>query len=438
MSKKVLTISLIKAIIATFLFLLIYKYANIQIVHNFAKEKSFDLINSFVLEDLNTKTNSSGVMLFGIDDHYLKSQKLIDDRNRTNYGYIFPNDKIAEFIEDVDTHCQKLSKDKQPKAMFIDYDFSFSSMVYGRALSNEDRTLLNVLKKPREYVILLPKSSDYNFIESSTDKIIEQLIRDKKIVFVSVPVTKSKDFNTRRYIPYHQYKNSKTGIDQNYTIASLALWQLSSGEQNITNEFKQQHVVENRFIVKSYKAPELESSSFMVKKSNWENLIYYSANALSSIPKESFENRLILLGATYSSSTDKFNINSTQNPQLSGVEVLANALMTHFYFDGKLKSFNLYVSLILVFGIYFLSCFFTDRVLGITPNRVKILLVKREISKMTISLFFAMVLMAIVSVVILLVYQQWFDWGISLMLFGSSATVWGAIWFVVQKMKKEA
>jgi hypothetical protein len=110
--------------------------------------------------------------------------------------------------------------------------------------------------------------------------------------------------------------------------------------------------------------------------------------------------------------------------------------MTHFYFDGKLKKFALYPSLLLIFVIYFLSYLLTDRFLTVTPNRLKIILVKQKISKFTISLFISMIIMALVSVVILLNYQKWFDWSSSLMLFGYSATLWSVIWFVVKKIEK--
>jgi CHASE2 domain-containing sensor protein len=401
---------------AIVLFYFTYDYGNIQIVHKIAKDKAFDFLNSFIFANWETKTNSPNVMVFGMDNFYLKSQNMIDNKNITTYGYIFPNGKIADLVGKIDSYCKSLSKDNQPKALFIDYDFSFTSSIYGKTLSDEDKALIERLKKKRKYTILLPKTNRYNFIESFNDMELQKLIEDRKIRFVSVPLLESEDYITRRFQAYKSYPNSRTGKEHNYTIASLELWQLIYSEKNITKEFKPQDVIENRFIVKDYQKSIVEQNrEYIHKNSNWERLSYYSANyPLNNIPNENFKNSLILIGANYSSLKNLFSTNA--NHKLSGVETIANILMTHFYFDGKLKKLDIYLGILLLLTVYIISYILSN----VIPNKLRIVLVNSNISKVATITSIAIIFMALVSLIVLLEYQKWFDWSISIILFGIS------------------
>ena len=426
MTKSKLISSTIIAVIATILFALIHEYANIQLTKKITEDKAFDYLAKYYLADDNVPTNSPHVMVFGIDNFYFKSENLLDEDNQTNYGFLFPHDKIVKFIKKID----EIAKVKHPKALFIDYDFEFTSSVYGQELTKENLALMEMLKKERPYTILLPKTSKYNFVESSSDKIIQSLIRNKKIVFVSVPLPYSKDEITRRFVPFMPYKHSVTSQEHNYTSAYVAMWQMFNPESNITKDFKKQEVVENRILVKSYKPSLFVDKKYAYKQSNWEILDYYSANyPLERIKLDNFSNALIFLGRT--DDADSFKV-LTSKGKLSGVEVQANALMTLFYFDGTLKKVNIYKSLPFVFMVFFLTSLFVHKFLNLLPNQVRVFLVKRKISQITVAFALATVVMALVSVFVLLKYKQWFDWNSSLILFGSSLTVLMVIEFVTR------
>ena len=234
MENQKLTLALIKAIIGTLLFILIYHFANIKIVkENLQIDKPFDWLHRVVLLNSDADTNSPQVMIFGVDNDYLKKQDMMDENNETTYGYLFPRGKIAEFIERVDGLSQS------PKALFIDYDFSFTTDINGSKQNLEDKKLIAVLKKERSYTILIPKTSHYNLLESLADKQIQKLIKEQKIRFVSVKMPYSKDLKTRRFIPYASYKHATTNQEQNYTSASMEMWKMFNPERNITKEFNQ-------------------------------------------------------------------------------------------------------------------------------------------------------------------------------------------------------
>ena len=184
--KKYILSSLIKSIMGTLLFAIIYVFSNMQLVKEVAEDIAFDTINTYALENRSVETDSPNVMLFGIDDYYLRSEGLLNDDNQTNYGDFLPRDKLAKFVKKIDVLTEDFMKEQQPKALFIDYDFSFKSSAYNKILTIEDKVFLEVLKEPRGYPILLPKTNNYNYIESSKDLKIQELIFEQKIIFVSV------------------------------------------------------------------------------------------------------------------------------------------------------------------------------------------------------------------------------------------------------------
>ena len=417
MTKSKFLSSFITAIIATILFALIHEYGNVQLIKKFTEDKAFDYLAKYYLVDEHVKTNSPHVMVFGIDNFYFREKDLLDDDNQTNYGFLFPHDKIVEFIEKID----EVSKENAPKALFIDYDFEFTSSVYGQILTEENLAFIEVLKKKRNYTILLPKTSKYNFIESSSDQRIQALISNKKIVFVSVPLPHSKDGVTRRFIPFIPYKHSMTNHEHNYTSVYASMWQMFNTEHNISKDFKEQEVVENKLIVKNYEVSSYTNKHYRYQQSNWEMLKYYSANyPLERINNQNFSNALILLGRT--DGEDSFSVTSSKG-KLSGVEVQANALMTLFYFDGKLEKVDIAKSVIFVFLLFLVSRLFMHKFLNTLPNEARIFLVKKEFSQLTLTFAFTTMVMALVSMFILVQYQKWFDWNSSLILLSYSSIV---------------
>jgi len=418
--------SFITAIIATILFALIHEYGNVQLIKKFTEDKAFDYLANYYLVDERVKTNSPHVMVFGIDNFYFREEGLIDDDNQTNYRFLFPHDKIVKFIEKID----EVSKENAPKALFIDYDFEFTSSVYGQILTEENLAFIEVLKEKRNYTILLPKTSKYNFIESSSDQRIQALISNKKIVFFSVPLPHSKDGVTRRFIPFIPYKHSMTNQEHNYTSAYVSMWQMFNTDRNISKDFKEQDVVENKLIVKNYQVSPYPNKHYRYQQSNWEMLKYYSANyPLERINNQNFSNALILLGRT--DGEDSFSVTSSKG-KLSGVEVQANALMTLFYFDGKLEKVDISKSVIFVFLLFLVSRLFMHKFLNTLPNEARIFLVKKEFSQLTLTFAFTTMVMALVSMFILVQYQKWFDWNSSLILLSYSSIVLIGVEFIVR------
>jgi len=426
MTKSKFLSSFITAIIATILFALIHEYGNVQLIKKLTEDKAFDYLAKYYLVDERVKTSSPHVMVFGIDNFYFKEQGLLDDDNQTNYGFLFPHDKIVKFIEKID----EVSKENAPKALFIDYDFEFTSSLYGQILTEENLAFIEVLKKKRNYTILLPKTSKYNFIESSSEQRIQALISNKKIVFVSVPLPHSKDGVTRRFIPFIPYKHSMTNQEHNYTSAYVSMWQMFNTERNISKDFKEQEVIENKLIVKNYEVSSYTNKHYLYQQSNWEMLKYYSANyPLERINNQNFSNALILFGRT--DGEDSFSVTSSKG-KLSGVEVQANALMTLFYFDGKLEKVDISKSVIFVFLLFLVSRLFMHKFLNTLPNEARIFLVKKEFSQLTLTFAFTTMVMALVSMFILVQYQKWFDWNSSLILFSYSSMLLIGIEFIVR------
>jgi len=408
--KKYLFSALIKALIGTGIFMLVYTFSNIQVIKSFAEDIAFDLLNKIVLEEDSVKLNCSNVMIFGVDNYYLRSQKMLDDDNTINYGLLFPRDKIADFIHNIDSYLEKkIAIDKQPKALFIDYDMSFKYTMYNKAETPEDKKLIEVLKEPRNYVILFPKNNKYNYIESSTDKQIQALIKSKKIQFVSVALARSEDFVTKRYIPFEEYKYGSEEKTKRYSSISTVLYELETGKE--VQALKEQDVVQNRIIIKSYKPSEFQDKLYNYRQSNWENMYYYSANyPLNNIVNENFHNAIIFFGSTYKTSMDVFNVNSLSNNKLSGLEVHANTLMTLLYYDGKLKQYSFWMSVVLVFVVFFL----VDVLVYFLLDKLNIMMVEFEI---IISLVIITVVMVVLSIFILVHYREWFNWFIPVLLF---------------------
>jgi hypothetical protein len=393
-----------KALLATILFMISYQFYNIEFIRDKIEDFAFDTVNKFALFKKDQIVSSPHIFLFAIDDLYMKKHKLFDEDNETNYGYSFPRDQIANFILNLDELTSELEEDTYPSALFIDYDFSFTTMPYGKRLSQEDQKLVDILKQPHLYTILLPKTSKYNFIEHSSDPDIQAKIRNGSIKFVSVSLLMSND-TVRRYLSTQKFDSNGSA----YISADIALWQKIRHQEN--NIFKKDDIIANRIIFKAYKPPVNEESCIM-QQSHWETLHRYSANcSLFDIPYEDFNQSIILLGGTYTHNDDTFTIlNTFGSKTFTGIDIHANTLMTLLYLNGPLKRLSLLWSTLIIF----ISFFLIDLIITMILDRFHI--ENEKLSIILLMLPSAVILFAISSYLL----QQkhlWFNWSIPFVLF---------------------
>ena len=239
--KKHIKASLLKTSLVTLLFILVYQIYNTEIIRSTIEDRAFDLVNMLYLNKSNLDSAAPVVNVLKVDKYTLAENKFLNEHNFTNYGYLYPRDKIAKAIE----KFNHLEPDKQPKSLFIDFDFAFTSLPYSKELSQEDRLFVSALKQDRSYTILLPKISEYNIVEKSEDVNIQKQIDSKKLIFVSVAFTVSKDGYSRRYLPYQIYEEKK------YWNAPITLWQLDreANDTSILESFQQKDIIDNRIII---------------------------------------------------------------------------------------------------------------------------------------------------------------------------------------------
>jgi CHASE2 domain-containing sensor protein len=428
MSHKIVKNAFLKAFGVTLFFLLVQLLYNLEFVRGKIEDIGFDIVNKIVIQKNQQKTQSPKILLFGFDNLYMQENDLFDEDNQTNYGYLFPRDKIANFIERVDILCSEIDEINIPKALFIDYDLAFTSMPYGKKLSQEDKKLLEVLKQKRPYIILIPKTETENFIEKSEDTEIQRLIKDGKIIFVSVSFLKSNDDVTRRYLAYQKYKDTQK-VEQDYVNVDVALWLLASNNKlskdDVKQKFQQSDIISNRFYIKSYK-DEYNEDSCSAAQSYWDNYTKYSVNCLLfDIAEEDFSNAIIMLGGTYRENSDTFkvlDIGSSRSVQ--GVELHANVLMSIFQFNGQLKALNIWISTSLVFFIFFVIDLIVESILkfyAVTESKLYFL----------ITLLSTVLIMACISVYLLLEKNIWFNWFVPVVIY----EIFDIIYFINTKIK---
>ncbi len=102
-SHTILKSALWKSLLATILFGLFYLFYSVEIVRNNVEDIAFDTINKFSIHGHKVATDTPHVLVFAIDDLYMKTHKLFDEDNKSIYGYHFPRNYIADFIENLDT-----------------------------------------------------------------------------------------------------------------------------------------------------------------------------------------------------------------------------------------------------------------------------------------------------------------------------------------------
>lgn len=401
--------SFFKAVLITLAFAIVHQLYHIEIIRDNIEDIGFDITSKLIFENKEQDTNSPKVMLFGYDDLFLQQNNLFDKNNMTNYGYLFPRSFIASFISDLDELCEEVEKENTPKALFIDYDFSFTSLPFGKELSKEDKQLLEVLKQNRPYKILLPKNGTYNFIEQSKDKNIQKLIKEKKIIFVSVKVLKSSDGIARRYLSYKNYEN------KTYPNVNIALWQIYHKNlidiKSMQNNFKEKDIIANRVFLKGYKK-EYEEEGCKTSYSYWNNYTKYSAACSPfDIVEEDYKDSIILLGGTYSANSDEFQVLDVSDAKdIKGIELHANTIMSLFYLDGQLKQIEFIDSILLVLVVFFM----VDLLVGFLFS-FKMLDNKKL--HLLITFILMTTILIVVSVYLLEKKGIWFNWFIPIILF---------------------
>ena len=413
---KNLLSSLVNALLVTLLFTISYKFYNINIITQNVEDIGFDVIDKFIINTRKVKIDAPYTFVLDIDDKFMKVNKLYDEDNETTYGYLLPRDKLAKIIKKIDVFFKTKANDNKPKAIFLDYDFSFSSMPYDKELSKEDIEFLNILKKPRDYIIIIPKTSKYNFIQDSNDTQIQQLIKDKKIVFASVGLLDSYDNSVRRY-PTYEILKEKNGTKKAYINVSVLMWWIIRKNsiptiKDINNTFKYSNdVIANRIRIKSNEEIK-EEENYTITYSYWQNYIRMSANCeLNTTKIKFYKNSIIIVGSTYSKNNDKFYIlNVFGNKKLSGVELHANILQTLLLLNDQTNRLSLPISATIIFILYFIISFLVSKV-------IKSLKISNKGLDTLITILLNIIILFSISSFLLIKYNLWFNWFIAFILF---------------------
>jgi len=299
------------AIVGGILYLIYFNFYNIEYIRKNIEDPAFRYF-SILLQDKNISEYPSKILLFEVDNRYLKKHDLMDENNHTNenYGYFLPRKYVVNFIENLDNRSVK------PKALVIDYNFEFSRNS-SNTLSSDEYKLVQLLNQSHSYKIYIPHNSKYNFLS--------KYIINKNTIFCSTNFPKNSDGITRRFESYDTYQ------DTNYTNIALLLT-----EQNISN-YKKYDIVENRIVF-----------------SNWKNII---KSSVTTLYKPSFyQDSIILFGANHSHNSDIHKRETLfGSTNISGVEIIGNSIMTLFYFDKKIEMLSLPKALILIILLGYIS-----------------------------------------------------------------------------------
>ena len=420
-SKKLLKLtkySIYKSFIVTLLFIVVYQLYNVEMVRDKFEDAGFDLTSKWFFSTKEEKApHAPKVTLFGFDDLYLKKNALFDEDNRTNYGYVFPRSHIAKFIKRFDKVSERLVKYKlqPPKALFVDFDFSFGTLLEGN-LSVEDEAFLDLLEaKPnRAYPIVFPKTQTANFIEYSTRPIIQQMIKEKKILFASVGFTIAKDNATRRYVAYRAFHNPTEG-NRTYPNVSIVLSKLIAGEDvnvsAIKDEFKEKDIIANRIMFKEYQPNSYKNPLENKQKSYWQDVVFYSAyHHFNGAVDELYEDSVVMVGTNYKNNGDIFEVLASGNStEMTGMEVHANTLMTLYYFDGQLKALKMWLMILLVFVLVF----FLDFGVAYLLFRLN----KKENKWTNVAVLVLVLVVMLMVSLLLLKHSLWFNWFIPMILY---------------------
>ena len=412
-------IILLKTFLITGMFIFVYQFYNFEIIRSSIEDRAFDIVNQLYCATSETSVDMSPVVLLQIDKYSLLEDQLLDEKNSTNYGYLYPRDRLAKIITKLDS----VPVENQPSVLFLDFDLSYSSLPYGKELSSEDSDLLSVLKIKRSYPILIPKTSEYNIVEKSNDKEIIKQLENKNIILVSVGFTISRDGYSRRYVPSHIFE------DKRYWSAPIYLWSMETNQSisNISKLFQESDIINNRIIYKDYKEEFIDTkkNGYITRSSEsyWNTLMSFSSNY--PLEKIDLKDAIVLLGTSHADSEDFFTINGADRTTISGIEMHGNALMTLAINKGPLKRLSLFNSMLVIFIIFFI----VDFLLELISN--KYYKVSDEIEFM-VSLLVSSVLLFSVSILLLGVFNLWFNWLIPFILF----QVYEIIEFIIYRFRK--
>lgn len=376
--------SLITATIGVVLFIITHTFYNYDIVRKYVEDSAFDYFSAHFLATKPQSANAPNLFVINVDDNYLQKAQLLDKNGKINYGYLFPRNQLASIIETLDTKTATLAN--PPKALFIDYDLTFSSVPYSQRASMEDQKLIEILKHPRNYTIILPKTMENNFFA----KHLKQEIANGSIIFTSVGFQVDSDGLARRYQPI---KNDSPHV-------ALVLYELA-GRTLDKEPFKKIEVVENKIIIKS-----IQTTNNFIEQSYWKELKFLSAGDLDNLVDEALSGAIMMLGANHSENSDFF---TSKNGELSGVALHGNALMTLFWLEGKLKQVDLIPAIIIVFLVAFLVELLVEKI----SQRYKIASVGTEFLLLVSILS---IVMLSLSYIFFIYFQLWFNWFIPLLV----------------------
>lgn len=407
--------SALEALAAVLLFSVVYflgsKY---DLVRSNAVDTAFNYMELLHLSSVESNdANHTPISVFEFDREYLSEKGLLDRYNEVNYGYLFPREKLADFIEKID----RLSPQKQPLALFVDYDMKYGALPGGK-LSGGDHTFLSVLAKERGYRILLPKTGRANFVEAyalnaatDTGKAIKAKIDQKKIIFVNVDFLSSGG-KVMRYSPMRRFPDS----NRTYYNVGLVIWQLTKNSDINISEIhekydpdiflKNKKVTEGAAIIRCniLIKEEIEINKEMNEyDSYWGDLHRYSASY--HFGESGFFNRtIVMLGGLYrGQDAKKLGTGDT----IPGIELHAQVAKTVLFADGPLQRIFLLYGFLIIFGTYFLTSVILHFILSKYPTSIRFF---AGLGILSFTFFW-------ISSHLLIEYKIWFNWVVPILFF---------------------
>ncbi len=411
------------------------------IVRGIFEDPAFDVIAKVYLSHKEQAVNSPQIVVFDFDNHYMQNHQLYDKDDNPEYGYIFPRQHLADFLNNLNKRL--LDSDKTgvsippPKALLIDFDLSFPTNKAG------DNALLLALKKSKVEKIVLVKTAKHHFIEESDDPDIQQLIQQGKILFTSAYIHADKDGIVRRYQPTKEIPT--VDEKQLYPNAAHALWKIIQNKaidpQQIKKDFpdyvefltdqdqKKSHIRSlpnvngNMIWLKTYRdnkgnaieQAKKDKTACLKYSSNWNQLKKISLNCnLFELDETLFKQSIILLGGTYQPNKifhagegDNHNVlDFMGKSSFGGVDIYANTLMTLLHLDQEkpMQQLKPWYSFVLVF----ISFFLIDYWVSLFFQSLKF---AHEEIELIVSLILNTALLLSLSILLLLSkYHLWFNW----------------------------
>jgi len=347
MIKRFCSINLFKVFLIIGVYFLIVNFlSKSEYIRSNYSDYSFSLVNLLLLKEPKLQTNTPKVFVVHFNDKFLEIKKLVNKYNEPTYGYIFPREYIADFIKRLDNRIKRVGFG--PKALFIDYDFSYTSMPLNQGLSKGDKELIRVLAKDRKYTIYIPRISSYNFIANSKNKELKKLIKEKKIVFVTPKLYVNNDGDIRRYKPFDVIDGKK------YENIVVELYEKNNGVKLKGNNSLS--IYDSNILFKDFSNIK---NKFNILESYWSNIYKISVIDFFYLPRrfEDLNNSIVFLGSSYKHNSDKYTLFSFPlTLELNGVDVLANAYQTISFFNGFLKVYGIKNFLVILFLVLIVNC----------------------------------------------------------------------------------